>query len=157
MEPEHPQGTIWRLILTHGGLARELLTVAEKITGDMSEFETLELDWEDSLETARVKMAEVLGRLRGERGILVLTDMYGSTSYNVAAGFRVPGHVEVVTGVNLPMIVRLGCPCNKDFSLEELAVWIQGKGRQSICRPGDGDPNGRSEASGLTTSEPGES
>jgi PTS system mannose-specific IIA component len=69
--------------------------------------------------------------------VLILTDMFGDTPSNAALTFVRPGKVEVVTGVNLPMVVRLGCLRNQAMSLEELARWLEVKGRRSICRAAD--------------------
>ena len=66
-------------------------------------------------------------------GLLILTDIYGGTTTNVALTLRQPGRVEVVSGVNLPMVVRLGCRAESAMSLEEMARWIGEKARASIC------------------------
>ena len=71
-------------------------------------------------------------RLDGD-GLLILTDIYGGTPNNVALTLRQPGRVEVVSGVNLPMVVRLGCGAESERSLEEIAEWIGSKARASIC------------------------
>ena len=122
------------LILTHGELAHELLSAAEVILGRVPPFYAVALDWGDSVEEATRKTREALSALDSAGGILILTDMYGGTPYNVAVGFREPGRVEVVTGVNLPMVVRLGCPGAPNEDLVKLAGWIQDKGRASISR-----------------------
>ena len=67
-------------------------------------------------------------------GLLILTDIYGGTPNNVALTLRQPGRVEVVSGVNLPMVVRLGCRAESGMTLEETAKWIGSKARASICR-----------------------
>ncbi len=127
------------VILTHGDLAHELLAAAETIVGSMQRFRVVTLDWNDSFEEASRKTREALQDLDDKEQILILTDMYGGTPYNVAASLIDPGRVEVVTGVNLPMVVRLGCPDAKERQVEELAVWIQSKARSSICRAGEGN------------------
>jgi len=127
------------IIVTHGGLAQELLAAAETIVGSLQSFRIVTLDWTDSFDEARRKTLEVLNDLASEEQILILTDMYGGTPYNVAASLVEPGRVEVVTGVNLPMVVRLGCPDTKDKGVTELAAWIQAKARKSICRAGEGN------------------
>lgn len=66
-------------------------------------------------------------------GLLILTDIYGGTPHNVALTLRQPGRVEVVSGVNLPMVVRLGCGADSNGSLEQTAEWIGSKARASIC------------------------
>lgn len=127
------------LIVTHGGLAEELLAAAETIVGSMDSFRIVALEWTDSFEEASRKTRAVLDELDSDQEVLILTDMYGGTPYNVAASLVDPGRVEVVTGVNLPMVVRLGCPDTKDKSVTELADWIQVKARKSICRAGNGN------------------
>lgn len=67
--------------------------------------------------------------------MLILTDIYGGTPSNLALGMRAAGRVEVVSGVNLPMVVRLACLGDEArMSLEETADWIRGKARASIFR-----------------------
>lgn len=127
------------LILTHGSLAEELLRAAETIVGALPSFRVLTLDWDDSFEEAERKTREALAELESDEELLILTDMYGGTPYNVAVSLAQPGRVEVVTGVNLPMVVRLGCPGANKRSIGELAQWIQEKARQSICRAGEGN------------------
>lgn len=125
------------LILTHGGLARELVEAAGIILGREPEFDSLSLSWTDTFEDSAAKTREALSKLDGAGGILILTDMYGGTPYNVAASFHRPGEIEVVSGVNLPMVVRLGCPGVNEMEVAELAGWIQGKARGAICRAGE--------------------
>lgn len=125
------------LILTHGGLARELVAGAAMILGREPDFDSLSLSWTDTFENSAAKTREALSKLDGAGGILILTDMYGGTPYNVAASFYRPGEIEVVSGVNLPMVVRLGCPGVNEMEVTELAGWIQGKARGAICRAGE--------------------
>lgn len=123
------------LILSHGPLARELLASASRISqGPLDGFEALSLDWQDQPDEAREKIRPVLERLAtGHDGVLVLADIFGGTPCNVAMGFQRPGEVEIVAGVNLPMVVRLGCVLQpRQMPLGELATWIRGKGRESI-------------------------
>ena len=127
------------LIVTHGGLAQELLSAAETIVGDLQSFEIVTLDWSDSFDEALRKVRTVLDDLDSRQEVLILTDMYGGTPYNVASSLVEPGRIEVVTVVNLPMVVRLGCPDTMDKGVGELAEWIEGKARSSICRAGKGN------------------
>lgn len=133
------------LIVTHGGLAQELLSAAETIVGSLHSFKIVTLDWSDSFDEAHRKVQTVLDGLEDRQEVLILTDMYGGTPYNVAASLLEPGRVEVVTGVNLPMVVRLGCPDTQDKGVSELAEWIQAKARTSICRAGKGNGAGKDE------------
>lgn len=121
------------LILTHGGLAEELLAAARKISGPLKRFEALPLEWTDGLDEAHRKVEEALGRLDEGDGVLVLVDIFGGTPSNAAMGFVEDGRVEVISGVNLPMVVRLGCLGLAEMPLDELADWIRKKGKDSIC------------------------
>lgn len=125
---------IGKLILTHGGLARELLAAAQIISGRLSGFEALSLDWNDTFEEAKAKVRAAIDRLEDGEGVLILTDMYGGTPSNVAVTFLQPGKVEVLTGVNLPMVLRLACQQTEEpTNLEGMARWLQGKGQRSLC------------------------
>lgn len=124
---------IGTLILTHGGLAREFLAAAEQIAGELTQFEAVSLEWSDGIEEARGKVKGALARLDTGDGVLILADTFGGTPCNVALTFQVVDRVEVITGVNLPMVMRLACRGNcRDAGLEETARWLQAKGRDSI-------------------------
>lgn len=124
---------IGKLILTHGGLARELLAAAQVISGHISSFEALSLDWSEGFEEARGKVSAALGRLDEGQGVLILTDMYGGTPCNIAMSFLNPGKVEVITGVNLPMVLRLACQNGEETTVAEVAHWLKLKAQRSFC------------------------
>jgi PTS system mannose-specific IIA component len=138
------------LIVTHGGLAAELLSAGETIAGELPNFRALSLDWSEGIDEARRRIEAEVDLLDRGDGVLILTDMFGDTPSNAALGLREDGRVEVVSGVNLPMIVRLGCTVAGEQRLEDAARWLEIKGRRSICRAGaldrapfrDGDPSG---------------
>jgi len=121
------------LILSHGGLADELLKAGGTIAGGLEGFEAVSLDWGESFEQAQTKIRSSLGRLDEGDGVLILTDMFGGTPCNIALTFLEPGKVEIVTGVNLPMVVRLGCLGCREKPLAEVARWLRDKTRGSIC------------------------
>jgi PTS system mannose-specific IIA component len=122
------------LIVAQGRLAEELLAAAETIAGKLPRFRALSLAWDEGLERARERIAAELRTLDDGSGVLVLTDMFGSTPTNAALAEAVPGRVEVVSGVNLPMVLRLGCSSSPPVSLEETARWLEIKARRSISR-----------------------
>jgi len=129
---------IGKLILTHGGVARELLAAANVISGRLSGFEALSLDWSDGFDEARTKVGEALERLDQGEGVLILTDMYGGTPCNIAMTFFKVGKTEVLTGVNLPMVLRLACQAGaEETSVSQLARWLQDKAQRSVCLAGD--------------------
>ena len=122
------------LVLTHGRLGEELLESARTIAGETPNVSALILDWSDSYETAREKVENALAELDNGDGVLILTDMYGGTPFNVARDLIQPGKTEMVTGVNLPMVLRLSCLEDAARDLAQAAEWIQGKGQKAICR-----------------------
>jgi PTS system mannose-specific IIA component len=129
---------IGKLILTHGGVARELLAAANVISGRLSGFEALSLDWSDGFDEARVKVAAALERLDQGQGVLILTDMFGGTPCNISMTFYEPGKVEILTGVNLPMVLRMACQIKEEeTSVSDLARWLQDKAQRSVCLAGD--------------------
>lgn len=145
------------LVLTQGELARELLAAARRIVGDSDRLAALSLGWDEDFAHARERTRLAIEALAPAHGLLILTDLFGGTPHNVAVTFRRPGAVEVVAGVNLPMVVRLGCLEGEDVqSVGELARWIQGKGRRSIClgEPSPPENGGRPAVAGRTRQEP---
>ena len=129
------------LLVTHGRLAQELLAAAETIAGVRPDIRALALEWNDGIDAARTRIAQAIAELDRGAGVLVLTDMYGSTPSNAAIALAVPGKVEVVTGVNLPMVVRMSCSSVLPATLAETARWLEEKGRRSICRGLPADPS----------------
>jgi PTS system mannose-specific IIA component len=94
------------LIVTHGRLAIELLNAAEQIVGEIHHVAAVSLGWHDDADTAAVMIAKAIERVESPEGILILTDMFGGTPTNIASTFLDPGKIEIVTGVNLPMLIK---------------------------------------------------
>jgi PTS system mannose-specific IIA component len=128
---------IGTLILTHGGAAGELLAAAQKIAGPLPEFEALGLEWNEPVEKLKAAVRAAVERLDHGQGVLILTDMFGSTPCNVASSFLVEGRVEILSGVNLPMVMRLACQPRQEGNLKELARWLQAKTQKSVCLASD--------------------
>lgn len=128
------------LLVTHGRMAQELLAAAETIAGVRPDIRALALEWDEGIDAARARIAQAVAELDRGEGVLVLTDMYGSTPSNAAIALAAPGKVEVVTGVNLPMVVRMSCSSVLPSTLAETARWLEEKGRRSVCRGVPADP-----------------
>ena len=147
---------IGTIILTHGGVARELLAAVEEIAGEQESFVAVSLDWDDDCDAAQAKIGAAIAKMQGVDGVLILTDTYGGTPCNLAMTFYEPGKVEVVSGVNLPMVMRLACNGNRqEVQLADVAHWLETKGRQSICVAGDltqRDPDKGGNGSGTRAS-----
>src|SRR3989454_3447459 len=95
------------VVVTHGQLATELLNAAEMIVGDLPRFAAVSIGWHDDVTDAREDIAQAIERVRGEAGVLLLTDMFGGTPSNLAMTFIEGNRIEVITGVNLPMLIKL--------------------------------------------------
>jgi mannose PTS system EIIA component len=95
------------VVVTHGQLAAELVNAAETIVGDLPRVAAVSIGWHDDVSDAREEIARAVERVNGPNGVLILTDMFGGTASNLAITFVEPGRVEVVTGVNLPMLLKV--------------------------------------------------
>ena len=95
------------VVVTHGQLATELVNAAEMIVGDLPQFTAVSIGWHDEVNDAREDIAQAIERVRGDDGVLLLTDMFGGTPSNLAMTFLEKGRLEVITGVNLPMLIKL--------------------------------------------------
>jgi mannose PTS system EIIA component len=95
------------VVVTHGQLAIELLNAAEMIVGDLPQFSAVSIGWHDDVNDAREEIARAIERVQGENGVLLLTDMFGGTPSNLGMTFLAPNGIEVITGVNLPMLIKL--------------------------------------------------
>jgi PTS system mannose-specific IIA component len=121
------------LVLTHGNLATELLEAARTIDPNLSELTTaVSLPWDVDSDEASRSLRKKLRELDQGEGALVLTDMFGGTATNLALPLLEPGKVEVVTGVNLPMLVKLGSLQGRSMALHDLAEGLTVAGQKSI-------------------------
>jgi mannose PTS system EIIA component len=123
--------------VTHGQLATELVNSAEMIVGDLPHFAAVSIGWHDDVDQAREEIGRAIERVaasapgEGERtSVLVLTDMFGGTPANLGVTFVSDG-VEVMTGVNLPMLIKLARP-QKATDLLSLAREMREHGRNAI-------------------------
>jgi PTS system mannose-specific IIA component len=123
------------VIVTHGHLAGELLAAAEMIIGPISHIAAVSIGWHDDVDAARDEVQRAITRVSQGAGILLLTDMFGGTPTNIASMFLEEGAVEVVTGVNLPMVIKLATATAED-PLPEIARKICDQGRQGIYLAG---------------------
>jgi PTS system mannose-specific IIA component len=119
------------LIVTHGRLAVELLNAAEIIVGEIHHITAVSLGWHDDVGTATSMIEKALDRVRTPDGVLILTDMFGGTPTNIASTFLDQDKVEVVTGVNLPMLIKFA-QFGEGQSLESAAKIVREQGQSSI-------------------------
>src|SRR6185436_7408338 len=124
-------GAVGVVVITHGMLATELLNAAEMIVGDLPRFTAVSIGWHDDVPVATGAMARAIERVDSGAGVLLLTDMFGGTSSNLAMTFLEAGKVEVVTGVNLPMLIKLARAAGTGDALAAARAIAQ-DGREAI-------------------------
>ena len=95
------------VVVTHGRLATELLNAAEMIVGELPQCVAVSIGWHDDVNDAREQIAKAVERVRTPSGVLILTDMQGGTPSNLGISLLEAGKVEVITGVNLPMLIKM--------------------------------------------------
>lgn len=121
------------LVLTHGDLANSILESARKIDPHLVEdTDAVTLPWEVDTDAATSDLRDRLQEMDHGRGVLILTDMFGGTATNLALPFLDPDRIEIITGVNLPMLVKLGSLRGHDVPLGDLAARLAESGQKSI-------------------------
>ena len=123
------------VVVTHGQLATELVNSAEMIVGDLPHFTAVSIGWHEDVDRAREEIGNAIERVAsaggdGRRPVLVLTDLFGGTPANLAVTF-VSTDVEVITGVNLPMLIKLARPQTGEHLLA-IARDMREDGRNAI-------------------------
>ena len=124
------------VIVSHGRLANELLSAAEQVVGDLPHIKAVSIGWHDDVEAARAEVERSIETVSDGHGVLLLTDMFGGTPTNISAMFIREGEVEVITGVNLPMVIKLASQ-NDEVSLDDMATAVEAQGKESIYRAGN--------------------
>jgi PTS system mannose-specific IIA component len=119
------------VVVTHGQLATELVNGAETIVGDLPQFAAVSIGWHEDTQDARNEIAQAIARVSQDHGVLILTDMFGGTPSNLAMTFLEQGAVEVVTGVNLPMLIKLA-GVSGQADLLDVARAMREDGRNAI-------------------------
>ena len=123
---------IGALIVTHGKLAYELLNAAQKIEANIGVMEAVPLEWTDTVDEAREKIRLALDRIGEADGVIIFTDMFGGTPSNISLSFLEKGRVEIITGVNLPMVVKFATMQQEAKDVSTLAHVIVEKGSKAI-------------------------
>ncbi len=119
------------LVVAHGQLAQELLAAARMIVGDLPHVAAVSIGWSDNVEGARAKIEEALKSVDKGQGVLILTDMFGGTPSNICMTLMQKDRVEIITGVNLPMIINLASQ-EENETAATLARRVVNQGKGSI-------------------------
>ena len=119
------------VIVSHGELGTELLRTAEEIVGTLPGVEAVSVHATEQIEKARKKIEGVLQRVNDGSGVLILTDLFGGTPSNLVLSYLEAGRLEVVTGVNLPMLMKLPA-LREERNLRALADKLAKYGQRNI-------------------------
>ncbi len=126
------------LVVTHGRLASELVTAAEMIVGEIPNVTAVSIGWYDDPDEAQEEIRNAIERVEGGQGTVVLTDMFGGTPSNLSLAFLEKDRVEVITGVNLPMLIKLvSLREGEQVDLGAVAQEISAQGKESIYLASD--------------------
>lgn len=132
------------VVVTHGQLASELVSAAETIVGDLPQMKAVSIGWHENVQDARQEIAAAIAAVAAPEGVIVATDMFGGTPANLGITFLESGKVEVVTGVNLPMLIKLA-GLRDTATVLDAARQIREHGRNAIWVASDllnGDSGG---------------
>lgn len=124
------------VIVSHGRVATELVAAAETVVGKLNHIAAVSIGWNDDVESAKSEISAAIKKVGNGKGVLLLTDMFGGTPTNISAMFLAENEVEIVTGVNLPMVIKLASQ-NREFTLQEMAKEVEAQGKQAIHRAAD--------------------
>ena len=95
------------VLVTHGSLAKEFHLALEHVVGPQEQVDTISIGPDDDMEQRQQDILDAVGRVNSGHGAIILTDMFGGTPSNLAISIMEPGLIEVVAGVNLPMLIKL--------------------------------------------------
>jgi PTS system mannose-specific IIA component len=124
------------LITTHGNLGSELLRVAEMIKGNLKGVGCVSVDQTKGVEDIKKEISTAIKKLDQGQGVLVLTDLFGGTPSNISLSFLKEGKLEVVTGVNLPMLLKIS-DSREGMKLKEFASYLTTYGKKNIYLASD--------------------
>jgi PTS system mannose-specific IIA component len=123
------------IVVAHAGLAAELIKAAEMIVGPMEQAAAVEINPSDSADVIRAALDSAMQKVStGE--LIIMTDMFGGTPSNMSLSFLQENKVEVLTGVNLPMLIRFASDRER-YGVAELAALIRDSGRDGVAVAGD--------------------
>jgi len=119
------------IITTHGNLGSELIKAAELIKGKLEGVSYISVDQTNGMEDIKKQISSSIKKLEQGQGVLILTDLFGGTPSNISLSFLKEGKLEVVTGVNLPMLLKL-YDKRQEMTLKDFALYIKEYGKKNI-------------------------
>jgi PTS system mannose-specific IIA component len=122
---------IGMVLVTHGHLATEFRAALEHVVGPQKQLQTVTIGPDDDMERRRKDIIDAVAEVDSGKGVVVLTDMFGGTPSNLAISVMDGGKVDVVAGINLPMLIKLAS-VREESTLEQAVVQAQDAGRKYI-------------------------
>ncbi len=119
------------VLVTHGRLASEFITAMEHVVGPQQQIEAICIGPDDDMEARRNDIAEAIARADGGKGVIILTDLFGGTPSNLAISLMRSQQIEVIAGVNLPMLIRLE-GARKTLDVKQAVAAAREAGRKYI-------------------------
>jgi len=119
------------IIVCHGRMAEELLNALTIILGEAPNIEAISIGWYDDVEDSKKKINQSLKRVDQKSGAVIFTDMFGGTPSNLSFSFYKENHVEIVTGVNLPMLIKF-VSLQRNNNLKDVAKKVVDQGKKNV-------------------------
>lgn len=119
------------IIVSHGKLAEEFLNALTIILGETINIESISIGWYDDVEESKKKINESLKSVNQKNGVVIFTDMFGGTPSNLSFSFLKDNQVEIITGVNLPMLIKFAS-LQRSNNLREVARKVVEQGKKNI-------------------------
>jgi PTS system mannose-specific IIA component len=119
------------LIVSHGKLAEELLNALTIIIGEAVNIEAISIGWYDDVEESKKKISQSLKKIDQKNGVVIFTDMFGGTASNLSFSFLKDNQIEIITGVNLPMLIKF-VSLQRSNNLKEVAKKVVEQGKKNI-------------------------
>ncbi len=119
------------IIVSHGKLAEELLNALNIILGEVVNIEAISIGWYDDVEESKKKINHSLQKVNKKNGVVIFTDMFGGTPSNLSFSFLLDNQIEIITGVNLPMLIKFAS-LQRSNNLKEVAKKVVEQGKKNI-------------------------
>jgi PTS system mannose-specific IIA component len=119
------------ILVTHGTLAQEFLVAMEHVVGPQQQIQTISIGPRDDMEMRRKEISKAIKEVDIGEGVIILTDLFGGTPSNLAISFLETGRIEVIAGVNLPMLIRLES-ARKSMAIDKAVAAARDAGRKYI-------------------------
>jgi PTS system mannose-specific IIA component len=128
---EAENSLVGALVVTHGQLGQELVSAAQAIVGEISYIAAVSIGWNDDVDESKKKIKQAVAEVDQGKGVIILTDMFGGTPSNLSLPLLKRNEVDIVTGVNLPMVIKVANQPGTD-SLSELVTKVKKQGQSHI-------------------------